>query len=100
MLFKTKGKIQIAFSSSTNPFQTLGISPENKDHIFLPIKINILFPQISEAAESVVIREDKYKAGAELCSLKLEVKPSEAGAVLGAAENEECKAVPAAWGAG
>lgn len=41
----------MAYSSNTNPFQTLGTLPENMDHIFMPIKNNILFPQISEAAE-------------------------------------------------
>lgn len=46
-----KGKTQVAYSSNTNPFQTLGTLPESMDHIFMPVKNNILFPQISEAAE-------------------------------------------------
>lgn len=36
----------MAYSSNTDPFQ-----PEEKVPIFMAIKNNILFPQVSEAAE-------------------------------------------------
>lgn len=41
----------MAYSSNTYPLQTQEILPENMDHIFMPIKNNILFPQVSEAAD-------------------------------------------------